>query len=112
MGMWIFAAVLGAIVMGFSPVSAFAVGAIAMAVLGYCLSRQRSLIRMGVTFCLVTFSHSLIGRVNPIFLEKGLTGLEMDIMRCLSSDWLIMAIAAAVMVSSFMIGIVHRTPSS
>lgn len=107
MGMWIVAGVLAAIVMGFPSAPVLVIGAVAMVALAYCLSRQASLLRMGASLCFVTLAHFVFRGVAPTLLEKGATDLELLVLRFMTSDGLMLALASGVMLTSFMIGMLH-----
>jgi hypothetical protein len=113
MAMWIIAAALAAVVMGYSPVPVFAIGTVAIVVVAYHLSRRAALLRLGAAFLFFVLGHFMIGRVSPVLLARGATDLELSVLRVVTSDGLVLAMAGGVMLTSIAIGTLHaarRTP--
>lgn len=98
-------AAVAAVAMGFSPVPVMVIGAIAVALSSYIMTRHPSVLRMGIVLAMVAFTRWMMKMVFEKVPLSNTSGFEFKLFEFATSDGVIMAFSVLVMLISAAIAI-------
>ena len=91
--------------MGFSPVPVIVIGAIAVALSSYFMTRHPSVLRMGITLAMLASARWMVKMIVEKVPPTDTSGFEFKLFEFATSDGVIMAFSVLVMLISAAIAI-------
>ena len=101
----IFIAAVAAVAMGFSPVPVMVIGAVAVALSSFFMTRHPSVLRMGIVFAMLASARWMMKIVFEKVPLTDTSGVEFKLFEFATSECVIMAFSVLVMLISAAIAI-------
>jgi len=104
MAIWIVCAAFVVAAFGYSPVPVLIIGALVLTFMAYIIAKRQALLRMGVVFAFFAAGHYYAVSTFGSLIQSG-SSLELNVLRAIASDELLLGVASLVMLISVMIGV-------